>query len=122
MSRLGLETFSRVLWPLARRPYLAAASAVAAGKRRLKSAESRVQRRIEASLREALIVLVLVIAGLVIALAGGIFLLMGVWDALAVALGPIGASLTLAVVLLSGSFAPLVLAVQRVKGRRHVGQ
>jgi hypothetical protein len=119
MSRLGLRAVSRFLWPIARRPLQAIARAISAEKRRLMLAEARVQRRIEARLRELLLVFALAMAGLVLGSAGAVFLLVAIWGGLAALLGPIGASLTLAVVLLGGSIPPLAMAVRRAKMRRH---
>jgi len=126
MSRLGsiavlrLDGLRDVVWSTAQRPFVAIAGAISAGRLSLKLAESRLRRRIEARLRDAFFVLVLSAAGLALALAGAVFLLMAIWGALAAYLGPNGASLSLGLALLIGSLLPLALAARRAATRRSV--
>ena len=120
MARPGLEALSKVLWSLARHPLLAAAWAISTGRRGLLSAGSRIQRRIEARLRDVLFVVVFAMVGLVLAAAGAVFLLMAAWGALAAYLGPNGASLAMGVALLGGSILPLAMAVWRATPRHRV--
>jgi hypothetical protein len=119
MSRLGFDALRSVLWLMARRPVLAAEAAISTGRRGLRLAGSRVQRRIEARLREMLLVLMLAMAGLVLGLAGGVFLLMALWGDLAAYLGPNGASLSLGLGLVGASILPLAIAAWRTRLRRH---
>jgi hypothetical protein len=124
MSRLGsmatlrFEALYDVLRDAARRPFVAVAGAVSAGKLSLKLAQSRIRRRIEARLRDAFFILVLAAAGLALALAGAVFLLMAIWGALAAYLGPNVASLSVGIALLIGSLLPLALALGRATHRR----
>jgi hypothetical protein len=118
---LALLIPSSILWSVARRPFLSAAQAISTGKDGLRSAGSLIRRRIEARLRDALFVFVLAMAGLVLGLAGGVFLLMALWRGLAAVWGPIGASLSLGIALLGGSVLPLVMAVRRATTRHRAG-
>jgi hypothetical protein len=118
MSRPGLESLGKAFWSIARHPLLAAAWAVATGKRGLMSAGSQIQRRVEARLRDALFVLGLSMAALVLASAGGVFLLMALWGGLSVYLGPNGASLSLGFALLAGSILPLAILRATTRRRR----
>jgi hypothetical protein len=118
MSGPPLEVLGKALWTIARHPLVAAAWAISTGKRGLISAGSRIQRRMQARLRAALCVFVLSVVGLTVALAGGVFLLMGLWGSLATYLGPNGASLSLGIALLGGSMLPLAMAARRATARR----
>jgi hypothetical protein len=115
--RIGLDALTEGLRATARRPLLAATAAISAGKLSLKLAQSRIRRRIEARLQDALCILVLSAAGLALALSGAVFLLMATWGALAAYLGPDGASLSLGLALLVGSVLPLALAGRRATRR-----
>ena len=114
---LRLEDLRDVVWSTARRPFVAVVGAISAGKLSLKLAESRIRRRIEARLRDAFFVLVLSAAGLALALAGAVFMLMAIWGAVAAYLGPNGASLSLGIGLLVASMLPLALAAARATRR-----
>jgi hypothetical protein len=123
MSRLGsaavlrLDGLRDVVWSTARRPFVAVAGAIAAGKLSLKLAETRIRRRVEATVRDVLFIVAFAAVGSALALAGGVLLLMAIWGALAAYLGPNGASLWLGIALLVASMVPLALAAARATRR-----